>query len=117
MDCVGGRPQTHAGRPAIEAQDAEPDQVRHACRMTEIPASLLINVLLRKGFEKVETHHTMLWLVIQGRRTSIHTWVSHGQRKLDDRLLRLVARELHLSRLELFEVRGMRDDQTNQFIQ
>jgi hypothetical protein len=71
--------------------------------MTEIPASLLINVLLRKGFEKVETHHTMLWLVIQGRRTSIHTWVSHGQRKLDDRLLRLVARELHLSRAELLK--------------
>ena len=69
--------------------------------MTETLASLLINVLLRKGFEKVETHHTMLWFMVQGRRTSIHTWVSHGQRKLDDRLLRLMARELHLSRTEL----------------
>ncbi|MGD0776460.1 MAG: hypothetical protein ABSC05_26885 [Candidatus Solibacter sp.] len=71
--------------------------------MTETLASLLINVLLRKGFEKVETHHTMLWLVVEGRRTSIHTWVSHGQRKLDDRLWRLVARELHLSRAELLK--------------
>jgi hypothetical protein len=71
--------------------------------MTEILTSLLINALLRKGFEKVETHHTMLWFVVQGRRTSIHTWVSHGQRKLDDRLLRLIGRELHLSRAELLK--------------
>ena len=71
--------------------------------MTESLTSLLINALLRKGFEKVETHHTMLWFVVQGRRTSIHTWVSHGQRKLDDRLLRLIGRELHLSRAELLK--------------
>ena len=46
--------------------------------MTEILASLLTNALLTKGFEKIETHHTMLWFVVQGRRTSIHTcfrWV------------------------------------------
>src|SRR5271157_1675571 len=102
MDCVGGRCQTHTGRPAIEAQDAKP-RVRRARSMTEILTSLLINALLRKGFEKVETHHTMLWFVVQGRRTSIHTWVSHGQRKLDDRLLRLIGRELHLSRAELLK--------------
>ena len=71
--------------------------------MTETLTSLPINALLRKGFEKVETHHTMLWFVVQDRRTSIHTWVSHGQRKLDDRLLRLMARELHLSRAELLK--------------
>ena len=71
--------------------------------MTETLASLLINVLLREGFEKVETHHTMLWFMVQGRRTSIHTWVSHGQRKPDDRLPRLMASELHLSRAELLK--------------
>jgi len=71
--------------------------------VTEILASSLINALLKKGFERAETHHTMLWLMVQGRRTSIHTWLSHGQRKLDDRLLRLMARELHLSRGELLK--------------
>ena len=75
--------------------------------MTEILASLLINALLRKGFEKVETHHTMLWFMVQGRRTSIHTWISHGQRKLDERLLRLVARELRLSKAELLKFSGL----------
>ena len=71
--------------------------------MTEILVSLLINALSRKGFEKVETHHPMLWFTVQGRRTSIHAWVSHGQRKLDDPLLRLMARELHLSRADLLK--------------
>ena len=71
--------------------------------MTEILASLLINALLRKGFEKDETHHTMLWFMVRGRRTSVHTWLSHGQRKLDDHLLRLMAKELHLSKAELLK--------------
>ena len=69
--------------------------------MTEILASVLINTLLRKGFEKVQTHHTMLSFMVRGRRTSIHTWVSHGQRELDVRPLRLLAKELHLSKAEL----------------
>src|ERR1035441_6387401 len=42
----------HAGRPAIEAKDAEPREVHHARCMAEILASLLINVLLRKGDRK-----------------------------------------------------------------
>jgi len=37
--------------------------------MTEVLASLLINALSRKGFEKSETHHTMLWFVVHGRRS------------------------------------------------
>ena len=45
----------------------------------------------------------MLWFVVQGRCTSIHTWVSHWQRKLDDRPLRLMAGELHLSRAKLLK--------------
>lgn len=69
--------------------------------MTQVLASLLINALLKKGFVKLETHHTMLWFVVNGRRAAIHTWVSQGQRKLDDRLLRLIARELHLSQADL----------------
>ena len=48
----GGRPGTD--RTGIEAKDAESGEIRHAHCMTEILASVLINVLLRKGFEKVE---------------------------------------------------------------
>ena len=69
--------------------------------MTEIHVSSLVNALLNKGFESVESHHTMLWLVVGGGRRNIHTWISHGQRKADDRLLNHIARELHLSKPEL----------------
>jgi hypothetical protein len=33
----------------------------------------------------------------------MHTWFSHGQRKADDSLLRLIAKELGLTRKELLE--------------
>lgn len=69
--------------------------------MTEIHISSLVNALLKKGFERVESHHTMPWLVAGGRRRNIHTWISHGQRKAGDRLLDHIARELHLSKRDL----------------
>jgi hypothetical protein len=69
--------------------------------MTGIHVSSLVNALLNKGFERVESHHTMLWLVVGGCRRNIHTWISHGQRKADDRLLDHIARELHLSKRDL----------------
>ena len=72
--------------------------------MTEIHISNLVNALLNKGLEKVESRHTMLWLVVGGRRRNIHTWISHGQRKADDWLLNHIARELHLSKRELLQL-------------
>jgi hypothetical protein len=84
-----------------EAKDAQPGSVRHNRRMTQIPASLPVGALLRKGFEEVRTHQTMLWFTVQGRRASIHTWLGHGQRKLHDRLVRLIAKKLHLSMIAL----------------
>jgi hypothetical protein len=49
--------------------------------MTEIAVTRIINVLLQKGFVRDESHHTMLRLVVDGRKTRIHTWFSHGRRK------------------------------------
>jgi len=72
--------------------------------MTEIPISRLIQALLNKGFERVETHHIMLWFVVKGTRTPIHTWVSHGQRKADDWLIGRIAKEIHLSKRELLRL-------------
>ncbi len=70
--------------------------------MTEIHAQRLSNVLINKGFERVEAkHHTMFWLVVGGTRRGIRTRISHGQRKVDDWLLSEIARELHLSKREL----------------
>jgi hypothetical protein len=44
----------------------------------------------------------MLRLVVDGRKTRIHTWFSHGRRKADDWLLSQIARELRLSKREFF---------------
>ena len=70
--------------------------------MTEIAVTRIINVLLQKGFVRDESHHTMLRLVVDGRKTRVHTWFSHGRTKADDWLLSQIARELHLSKRELF---------------
>ena len=69
--------------------------------MTEIAVARIINVLLQKGFVQDESHHTMLRLVVEGRKTRIHTWFSHALRKADDWLLSLIAREIRLSKREL----------------
>jgi hypothetical protein len=69
--------------------------------MTEIAVAHIIGVLLQKGFVRDESHHTMLRLVVNSRKTRIHTWFSHGRRKADDWLLSQIAREMRLSRREL----------------
>ena len=71
--------------------------------MTQIHVSRLVNALTSKGFEAVETHHTMLWLVVRGNRTGIHTWISHGTRKAEDWLLGQIARQIHLTKQELLK--------------
>jgi hypothetical protein len=69
--------------------------------MTEIAVARIIGVLLQKGFVQDESHHTMLRLAVNGRKTRIHTWFSHGRRKADDWLISQIAREMRLSRREL----------------
>jgi len=70
--------------------------------MTEIHVNRLRNALSRKGFTIVEAkHHTMFWLVVRGKRQHIRTWISHGQKKVDDWLLSEIAKHLHLSKRDL----------------
>jgi predicted RNA binding protein YcfA (HicA-like mRNA interferase family) len=72
--------------------------------MTEILASRILNVLLKKGFVADRSHHTMLWFAYKGKKTPVHTWFSHGRKKVDDGLLRLMARELGLSFKEFLDL-------------
>jgi hypothetical protein len=59
------------------------------------------NALTRKGFRVVEAHHEMLWLFVQGKKTSIRTRLSHGSPEYDDGLLGQVAKQLKLRRGDL----------------
>jgi len=60
--------------------------------------------LLKKGFIGDETHHEIFWLVVDGKKTSIRTRISHGAKEYGDELLALVARQVGLSRQELYRL-------------
>jgi molybdopterin-guanine dinucleotide biosynthesis protein A len=70
--------------------------------MAEIHVSRFNGALVSKGFDRSEgKHHTMFHLTASGKRTSIRTRLSHGQRKVDDWLQSQIARELHMSKRDL----------------
>jgi hypothetical protein len=60
--------------------------------------------LLKKGFVADDTHHEMFWLVVDGKKTSVRTRISHGAKEYGDELLALVARQVGLSRQELYRL-------------
>jgi len=57
--------------------------------------------LLQKGFVKRSTHHNLFFLRVDGKITSIHTFLSHGIREYSDPLLAKMKSQLHLSAKEL----------------
>lgn len=69
--------------------------------MSSYPARRIASALESKGFTGDETHHRMFWLVVEGRRRGIRTYVSHSIREYGDRLLSAVARQMKLRRSEL----------------
>jgi DNA-binding phage protein len=46
----------------------------------------------------------MFWLVVDGRKTSIRTRLSHGAAEYGGNLLALIARQVGLSRQELYRL-------------
>lgn len=58
----------------------------------------LRKMLLRKGFKEVNTDHKMLIFHHQGKKTAIHTKVSHGIKDIGDPLIGPMAKQIHLSK-------------------
>jgi isopenicillin N synthase-like dioxygenase len=54
--------------------------------------------LTGKGFVERDTHHCYFWLHIDGKRKAIFTFYSHGARECGDPLLKMMAKQLKLSR-------------------
>lgn len=57
--------------------------------------------LLRKGFQKTDTHHSYFYLhTSDGKRTPVFTKTSHGSKakELDDHLLSQMAKQCRLNR-------------------
>lgn len=57
--------------------------------------------LTKKGFIAVQRDHTYLFFSVEGRKSGIHTKISHGNKEYSDNILSLVARQLHISSKQL----------------
>jgi len=60
--------------------------------------------LLSKGFFTDDTHHEMFWLLVDGKKTSIRTRISHGVAEYGDNPLALIARQVGLNNRELYSL-------------
>jgi hypothetical protein len=57
--------------------------------------------LTKKGFITVQGDHTFLFLSVEGRKSSIRTKISHGNKEYGDNILSLVARQLRITTKQL----------------
>lgn len=64
----------------------------------------IANSLLKKGFEEKHSSHQYLILFIDGKKTSISTFVSHGKKEIHDTLMHKMAKQLRLSHKQFCEL-------------
>ena len=57
--------------------------------------------LTKKGFITVQHDHTYLFFSVEGRKSGIHTKISHGNKEYGDNILSLVARQLRITTKQL----------------
>jgi len=53
--------------------------------------------LLKKGFRQTQSSHARLTFFIDGRKSSVFTFVSHGKKEISDGLMHQMARQVRLS--------------------
>ena len=63
-------------------------------------AHIVRSSLLKKGFLEVNRDHGFFILHVDGKKTGIHTKISHGENEIATSLLSMMARQLKLSGLE-----------------
>jgi hypothetical protein len=69
--------------------------------MSPRSARIIRGSLLRKGFIEEMTHHLFFWLHVDGHRTDVYTFISHGAKECDDIILGRMAKQLMLTRAQL----------------
>lgn len=57
--------------------------------------------LTKKGFITVQRDHTYLFFSVGGRKSGIHTKISHGNKEYGDNILSLIARQLRITTKQL----------------
>ncbi len=65
----------------------------------------IISSLTKKGFSarKGKSKHIKYTLYVNGKKTSVFTWISHGLDEYDDQLLNAMKKELHLESSQEFD--------------
>jgi hypothetical protein len=58
----------------------------------------IVSSLTKKGFlsKKGKSKHIKYTLYVQGKKTGVYTWISHGLDEYEDKLLNAMRKELHL---------------------
>jgi hypothetical protein len=64
----------------------------------------IANSLQKKGFEEKQSSHTRLIYYIDGKKTSIVTFISHGKKEISDELMHKMARQINLSYKQFCDV-------------
>ena len=66
---------------------------------------LIISSLIKKGFspKKSRSKHIKYTLYVNGKKTSIFTWISHGKNEYNDQLFERHEEELHLETTQELE--------------
>lgn len=58
------------------------------------------SALSKKGFKIHQSHHTFYVFYVNGKKTNIKTFISHGKKEYRDALISAMKKQLHLSREE-----------------
>ena len=71
--------------------------------MTSLKTREVVSNLEKKGFLRQEGKHCLLILQVNGKMTSIHTMVSHGNKELDDYLINKMSIQVKLEKKKFID--------------
>jgi len=60
--------------------------------------------LQRKGFREDNRDHKFYFLYLGDKRTSVRTKISHGETEIDDGLIKLMAKQIHLTKDQFIDL-------------
>lgn len=72
--------------------------------MTTLKVREVLRGLEKKGFLRSEGDHTFLIFYVNGKKTSIHTKVSHGSDEVDDHLINRMSIQVRLEKKKFVEM-------------
>ena len=72
--------------------------------MVTLKARKVLHGLKKKGFVQAEGDHTFLILHVNGKKTSIHTKISHGNNEINDYLINKMSIQLKLEKEKFLDL-------------